>query len=170
MCLAAKTPSTIAQQNAATTPKLMKTMEATNWKRRMEGGGRGALASSLFITLTCLYLSSANMEQFDFPSATRLFVSSRLCTEGQQEDTHFHQPTGSTAGCSSLNVPHSPFSFFFFFIYFFNCHLKAYSVAQGRTLSGAVRVAGEEGTGFKTRDGLHVQRLLRCNIHTKNLC
>lgn len=32
MCLAAKTPSTIAQQNAATTPKLMKTMEATNWK------------------------------------------------------------------------------------------------------------------------------------------
>lgn len=30
MCLAAKTPSTIAQQNEATTPKLMKTMEATS--------------------------------------------------------------------------------------------------------------------------------------------
>lgn len=30
MCLAAKTPSTMAQQKAATTPKLMKTMDATN--------------------------------------------------------------------------------------------------------------------------------------------
>lgn len=33
MCLAAKTPSTIAQQKAATAPKLMKTMDATNWRR-----------------------------------------------------------------------------------------------------------------------------------------
>lgn len=33
MCLAANTPSTIAQQKAATTPKLMKTIDATNWKR-----------------------------------------------------------------------------------------------------------------------------------------
>lgn len=41
MCLAAKTPSTMAQQKAATTPKLMKTMEATNWKRKRGGGGRG---------------------------------------------------------------------------------------------------------------------------------
>lgn len=30
MCLAAKTPSTIAQQKAATAPKLMKTIDATN--------------------------------------------------------------------------------------------------------------------------------------------
>lgn len=30
MCRAANTPSTIAQQNAATTPKLINTMEATN--------------------------------------------------------------------------------------------------------------------------------------------
>lgn len=36
MCLAAKTPSTIAQQKAATTPKLMKTIDATNWKRQMK--------------------------------------------------------------------------------------------------------------------------------------
>lgn len=135
MCLAAKTPSTIAQQNAATTPKLMKTMEATNWKRRMGGwGGRGALASSLFITLTCLYLSSANMEQFDFPSATRLFVSSRLCTEGQQEDTHFHQPTGSTAGFS-----HSPFFLKLSFESIFGC-TGPHPVC---------RVAGGEGPGFK---------------------
>ena len=34
MCLAANTPSTIAQQKAATTPKLMKTMEATNCERK----------------------------------------------------------------------------------------------------------------------------------------
>lgn len=33
MCLAANTPSTIAQQKAATTPKLMKTIDATNCKR-----------------------------------------------------------------------------------------------------------------------------------------
>lgn len=30
MCLAAKMPSTIAQQNEATTPKLIKTIEATS--------------------------------------------------------------------------------------------------------------------------------------------
>lgn len=30
MCLAANTPSTMAQQKAATTPKLMKTMDATS--------------------------------------------------------------------------------------------------------------------------------------------
>lgn len=30
MCLAAKTPSTMAQQKAAITPKLIKTIEATN--------------------------------------------------------------------------------------------------------------------------------------------
>lgn len=30
MCRAAKTPSTMAQQKAATTPKLMKTIDATN--------------------------------------------------------------------------------------------------------------------------------------------
>lgn len=30
MCLAAKTPSTMAQQNAAMTPKLMKTIDATS--------------------------------------------------------------------------------------------------------------------------------------------
>lgn len=150
MCLAAKTPSTIAQQKAATTPKLMKTMEATNWKRGVGGGGdRGALASSLFITLTYVYLSSPNMEHFDFPSAAGLFVLSCLCMEGQQEDTLFHQPTGSTAGFSSLNLPHSAF------FSFFKCHSKAYSAAQGRTLS-----AGQlerKAPDSRTRDGfLHV--------------
>lgn len=34
MCLAAKTPSTIAQQKAATAPKLMKTIDATNCGRK----------------------------------------------------------------------------------------------------------------------------------------
>lgn len=34
MCLAGKTPSTIAQQKAATTPKLMKTIDATNCGRK----------------------------------------------------------------------------------------------------------------------------------------
>lgn len=67
MCRAAKTPSTIAQQKAATTPKLMKTMEATNWKRGVEGCKR-ALVSSLFISQACLYLSSPNMEHFHFLS------------------------------------------------------------------------------------------------------
>lgn len=33
MCRAANTPSTMAQQKAATTPKLMKTMAATSWGR-----------------------------------------------------------------------------------------------------------------------------------------
>lgn len=32
--------------------------------------------------------------------------------EGQQADTLSHQPTGSTAGFSSLNLPHSAFFFF----------------------------------------------------------
>lgn len=50
MCLAAKTPSTIAQQKAATTPKLMKTMEATNWKRG-DGGWGGRERSISFIAL-----------------------------------------------------------------------------------------------------------------------
>lgn len=126
MCLAAKTPSTIAQQKAATTPKLMKTMEATNWKERggVEGE-RGALASSLFITLTCLYPSSPNMEHSDFPSAAGLFASWRLCGEGQQENTLVHRPLFSLP-LISLTPP--------FFI-FLNCHSKAYLVAQGHTLS-----------------------------------
>jgi len=34
MCLAAKTPSTIAQQKAATTPKLINTIDATNCGRK----------------------------------------------------------------------------------------------------------------------------------------
>lgn len=41
MCRAAKTPSTTAQQKAATTPKLMNTMAATSWKQRRERLGRG---------------------------------------------------------------------------------------------------------------------------------
>lgn len=32
MCLVANTPSTMAQQKAATTPKLMNTIDATSWK------------------------------------------------------------------------------------------------------------------------------------------
>lgn len=52
ICLAAKTPSTIAQQKAATTPKLMKTMEATNWKERGGvGGWREREGSVSFIAL-----------------------------------------------------------------------------------------------------------------------
>lgn len=34
MCRAANTPSTTAQQKAATTPKLINTMAATNWKQK----------------------------------------------------------------------------------------------------------------------------------------
>ena len=41
MCRAANTPSTTAQQKAATTPKLMNTMAATSWKQRWERLGRG---------------------------------------------------------------------------------------------------------------------------------
>ena len=36
MCLAANTPSTMAQQKAATTPKLMNTTAATSWKQKGE--------------------------------------------------------------------------------------------------------------------------------------
>lgn len=41
MCRAANTPSTTAQQKAATTPKLTNTMAATSWKQRQERLGRG---------------------------------------------------------------------------------------------------------------------------------
>lgn len=41
MCRAANTPSTMAQQKAATMPKLMNTMAATSWKQRQEQLGRG---------------------------------------------------------------------------------------------------------------------------------
>lgn len=38
MCRAANTPSTMAQQKAATTPKLMNTMAATSWGRGQRSG------------------------------------------------------------------------------------------------------------------------------------
>lgn len=133
MCLAAKTPSTIAQQKAATTPKLMKTMEATNWKR--EGKNREGLASSLFIALMCLWLSG--------PNICVVFASSRPGRKRGQTCGCFTHDSWDAAGFSSPHL--NPSSLFL------TCHWKAYSVTQGRTLSaGWLQRKASDST---TRDG-----------------
>lgn len=138
MCRAAKTPSMIAQQKAATTPKLMKTMEATNWKRRRGGGDKtGASASSLFITLTCLYLSSPNMQHllflffFFFPSATM----ASAC-----------RGKGGGLNCSGILLPSFAPRF-----PFLNLSLEAYSVAWSHTPSAGW--PERKASGSETRDG-----------------
>lgn len=100
MCLAAKTPSTIAQQKAATTPKLMKTMEATNWKW---GGGQKR------VSIIVLHRPGVFVPQQSQHAA------SVLCLHHQRARRRtnawlFHQDTGSAAGFSSPRL--TPFSFF----------------------------------------------------------
>lgn len=68
MCLAAKTPSTIAQQKEATTPKLMKTMDATSCNT-----GRNLLYSAGFLQCTvspiyscCWLIFIATLPKYSF--------------------------------------------------------------------------------------------------------
>lgn len=143
MCLAAKTPSTIAQQKAATTPKLMKTMEATNWKERGGvgwGGGRERSVSFIALHHPDMFVSQQSKHGafWFFPSAAGV-----VCIMASVQGGTAGEHAGSQPSLlSSLNFTHSPFFYFFklSFIGIFGC-AGPHPVC---------RVAGEDSrTGFQ---------------------
>lgn len=82
MCLAAKTPSTIAQQKAATTPKLMKTIDATSCERKQSTG------VTLHRDFICSRRHSISIENVEFLS---LLALSTLVT-GYIDSANVHHP------------------------------------------------------------------------------